>query len=72
MSAKKYLPESWIVNIYGIELNIKGYYYLYEPETNAPQEIEITDIIHESECIEPLLSEDMISKIKDNILEEYY
>jgi hypothetical protein len=72
MSKKKYLPESWIVNIYGIELNIKGYYYPYEPETNAPQEIEITDIIHESECIESLLNEGIKKSIECEILVNYY
>lgn len=71
MSNKKTLPETFIVNIYGIELNVYGYYYPYELETNALDEIEIVDIVHESECIKDLLSESVIEQIKTDILEDY-
>ena len=71
MSNKKTLPETFIVNIYGIELNVYGYYYPYESETNAPDEIEIVDIVHESECIKDLLCDSVIEKIKTDILQDY-
>ena len=72
MSNKKTFPETFIVNIYGIELNVYGYYYPYESETNAPSEIEIVDVVHESECIKDLLNEGVLKQIECEILVEYY
>lgn len=72
MNGKKHFPESYVVSIYGIQLNISGYYYPYESETNTPQEIEIVDVVHESECIKDLLNEGVLKQIECEILVEYY
>ena len=72
MSKKITLPESYIINMYGIELQVYGYYEAAEDETNAPQGIEIVNINHENECIKIILSDEFINDIQTKILEEYY
>lgn len=72
MSSRKQSPESWIVNIYGIELQVYGYYEAPEDETNSPQGVEITDVNHAEECIKDLLSDDMLSDVQTEILQNYY